>query len=44
MLENAYPYTSGATGDDSTGCLYSASEATKVKVLDAKGLTGFPDS
>ena len=23
MLESAYPYTSGATGDDSTDCLYS---------------------
>ena len=23
MLESEYPYTSGATGDDSTECLYS---------------------
>ena len=32
MLESSYPYTSG-NGDDSTECLYSASEATSVKVL-----------
>ena len=32
MLESAYPYTSGAAGDDSTECNYSASDATKVKV------------
>ena len=31
MLESAYPYTSG-TGDDSTDCLYDASETTNVKV------------
>ena len=32
MLESAYPYTSGATGDDSADCFYSASKATSVKV------------
>ena len=31
MLESAYPYTSG-TGDDSTDCLYSATETTNVTV------------
>ena len=31
MLSSAYPYTSG-TGDDSTDCLYSDSEATNVTV------------
>ena len=31
MLESAYPYTSG-TGDDSTNCLYSASETSNVTV------------
>ena len=31
-LESVYPYTSGATGDDSTDCLYSASKATNIKV------------
>ena len=31
MLESTYPYTSG-TGDDSTDCLYSFSEATNVKL------------
>ena len=32
MLESAYPYTSGAKGDDSTDCNYSESDATNVKV------------
>ena len=32
-LESVYPYTSGS-GDDSTECLYSASEATNIKVKD----------
>ena len=32
MLESAYPYTSGATGDDSTKCLYKHSKATNAKV------------
>ena len=36
MLESAYPYTSGATGDDFTDCLYSASKETNVKVMDYK--------
>ena len=31
MLESAYPYTSGG-GDDSTDCLYEASQATNVTV------------
>ena len=30
-LEDVYPYTSGATGDDSTECLYSVSKATNIK-------------
>ena len=30
-LESVYPYTSGS-GDDSTDCIYSASEATNIKV------------
>ena len=34
MLEGDYPYTSGATGDDTTDCLYSASKATNVTVQD----------
>ena len=34
MLEGDYPYTSGAAGDDSTDCLYSASKATDVTVYD----------
>ena len=38
MLESAYPYTSGATGDDSTDCLYSASRATNVQVKGTGGL------
>ena len=32
MLENDYPYTSGAKGDDTTNCLYSAIKATNVTV------------
>ena len=32
MLESAYPYTSGATGENSFDCLYSASKATNVSV------------
>ena len=32
-LESVYPFTSG-TGDDSTGCLYSTSKATNIKVKD----------
>ena len=34
MLENDYPYTSGATGDDSTDCQYDQSKATNVTVKD----------
>ena len=34
MLESAYPYTSGAKGDDSTECYYSAADATNVKVVE----------
>ena len=30
MLETAYPYTSGAEGDDSTDCHYSASDGIKL--------------
>ena len=33
-LESVYPYTSGVTGDDSTSCLYSASDSTDIKVQD----------
>ena len=32
MLDSAYPYTSGAMGDDSTDCRYSASDVTSVKL------------
>ena len=30
MLGSDYPYTSGATGDDSTDCLYSASKSINI--------------
>ena len=36
-LESVYPYTSGS-GDDSTDCLHSASEATDIKVKDIGNL------
>ena len=39
MEEKAYPYTSGSTGDDSTTCLYSASEATNVTVQSYSNVT-----
>ena len=32
MLESDYQYTSGATGDDSTECLFSASDSTNISV------------
>ena len=32
MFESAYAYTSGASGENSFDCLYSASKATNVKV------------
>ena len=35
MVESDYPFTSGATGDDSTNCLYSASKGINVKVKSA---------
>ena len=38
MLESVYPYTSG-TGDDSTDCLYSASETSNVTVLSYADVT-----
>ena len=34
MLEKDYPYTSGATGDDSNYCQYDKSKATNVTVKD----------
>ena len=39
MEEKAYPYTSGSTGDDSTNCLYNASEATNVTVQQYMDIT-----
>ena len=36
-LESIYPYTSGG-GDDSTDCLYSASEATNIEFRGTKYL------
>ena len=36
MLESDYPFTSGATGDDSSDCQYSASKTTNVTVKDWK--------
>ena len=36
MLETDYPYTSGATGDDSTDCQYDRKKATDVTVIDWK--------
>ena len=41
MLEGDYPYTSGATGDDTTDCLYSASEATNVDVISYAVADGY---
>ena len=40
MLESDYPYTSGAEGNDSTDCLYSASKTTNVTVKSSKYLNG----
>ena len=40
MLESTYPFTSGATGDDTTDCLYSESEATNVKVRSFGPVSG----
>ena len=34
-LESVYPFTSG-TGDESTGCLYSGSKATNIKILNVE--------
>ena len=39
MLESVYPYASGS-GDSSTDCLYSASQATKIKVKEALYIEG----
>ena len=36
MLETDYPYTSGASGDDSTHCQYDQSKATDVTITDWK--------
>ena len=40
MLESDYPYTSGANGDDSTVCLYSASKTTNITVFDIESAMG----
>ena len=32
MLESDYPYTSGATGEVPTECLFSASKATSIRM------------
>ena len=41
MLESEYPYTSAPKDAPSTDCLYSASEATKVKVKSIGNTYGY---
>ena len=41
MLESDYAYSSGAKGDDTTDCLYSASKTTSVTV-ESWGHVNFP--
>ena len=43
MLESDYPFTSGATGENTFNCLYSqpTSSQPKVKVNDLKYAPGF---
>ena len=39
MLESEYPYTSSPKNAPSTDCLYSASDAIKVKVKETQKVT-----